>query len=303
MVAHVDQPIRSQGFIKVYLLIWGLLALGALGYLAALAFPTQQHPRPQTSEPDQGIRAVTRALANVDSIQREMRRDLNQLKDTVAEREVQEKATTARLTGLEERVATWETTYQAAAAAPAAAKSKAADKAPRKAPEPRAQARVTSAGAEGTPGAAPAGGAESPPLETGSIVTTQPPIIRPPGAPSQAVGPQQVATSQPAAPQATITFGDPVVTASAPQGGVFAVQIAAGPSLSALKLSWGILMERHGTALAPLQPRVVAPKTEGGPYRLLAGPLPNRADAERVCEEMRVGRSGCFATAYVGDPL
>ena len=43
--------------------------------------------RPQTSEPDQSIRAVTRALANVDSVQREMRRDLNQLKDTVAERE------------------------------------------------------------------------------------------------------------------------------------------------------------------------------------------------------------------------
>jgi hypothetical protein len=48
---------------------------------------------------------------------------------------------------------------------------------------------------------------------------------------------------------------------------------------------------------------VVAPRAEGGAYRLLAGPVPTKADAERICSELRVGPKGCFATPYAGVPL
>ena len=101
-------------------------------------------------------------------------------------------------------------------------------------------------------------------------------------------------------PSATITFGEPEVT---PAQQAFAVQLAAGPSLDALRLSWNLLRERHGSALGPLQPRFVSPRTAGGPYRLLAGPLPSKADADKVCTDMGVSRKGCFTTAYVGEPL
>jgi hypothetical protein len=47
----------------------------------------------------------------------------------------------------------------------------------------------------------------------------------------------------------------------------------------------------------------VAPRSTGGPYRLVAGPLPSKADADKVCTEMAVGRSGCFSTTFVGEPL
>jgi hypothetical protein len=47
----------------------------------------------------------------------------------------------------------------------------------------------------------------------------------------------------------------------------------------------------------------VPPRAEGGPYRLLAGPLPSKADAEKVCADMGVGRKGCFSTGYIGQPL
>jgi hypothetical protein len=101
-------------------------------------------------------------------------------------------------------------------------------------------------------------------------------------------------------PKAEITFGEPVVKRA---GAIaFAVQLAAGPSLPGLRQSWGQLRERHG-ALAALEPRVVAPRTEGGPYRLLAGPFATKADADRVCTEMNVGRNGCYVTTYIGTPL
>jgi len=79
---------------------------------------------------------------------------------------------------------------------------------------------------------------------------------------------------------------------------------AEAAELMAAYLSWGSkqLRERHGS-LASLEPRVVPPRSDGGPYRLLAGPFATRADADRVCTEMGVGRNGCYVTTYIGTPL
>ncbi len=83
----------------------------------------------------------------------------------------------------------------------------------------------------------------------------------------------------------------------------FAVQLAAGPSLDALRLSWSLLRERHAGALGTLQPRFVPPRTDGGPYRLLAGPFQSKAEADKACTDMGVSRKSCFPTAYIGQPL
>ena len=83
----------------------------------------------------------------------------------------------------------------------------------------------------------------------------------------------------------------------------YAVQLGAGPSLDALRMSWLALRDQHGDALGSLQPRFVAPRGGSGPYRLVAGPLPSKADADKVCAEMGVGRDGCFATTALGQPL
>jgi hypothetical protein len=102
-------------------------------------------------------------------------------------------------------------------------------------------------------------------------------------------------------PKAEIVFGEPVVTrASGPE---MAVQLAAGPSLQSVRQSWELLSGRHGGTLGTLKPRVVAPRGEGGVYRLLAGPLPTKADAERICSQLGVGAKACFATQYAGTPL
>jgi hypothetical protein len=110
-----------------------------------------------------------------------------------------------------------------------------------------------------------------------------------------------IATPAPAQASPVIVFGQPVVTQRKAMS--YGVQLSAGPSLDGLKLAWAKLAEKHAGSLAALQPRYVKPRNEGGPYRLLAGPLPSKADAERVCAEMGAGRNECFATIYMGEPL
>ena len=277
MAAHIGQPTRSRRFIKVYLTLWALAAVGALGYLATLAFPPSAAPPRQQiaeAEPSQAVRAMAKTMKDMQSVQgsvAEIRKDVTQLQDAMGERVVQDKAVQSRLTALEERVATIEAPQAPSVPTP---KAKApAEKVSRKLPDTITTAHILNAPRpETSQPPAPKADARSAPIETGSIAATE-----------------------------EITFGEAVVV---PAGKTtFAVQLAASPSLQGLKQSWGQLVERHGGPLAALQPRVVAPRTEGGPYRLLAGPIPTKADADRICTELGVGRSGCFATPYTGVPL
>jgi SPOR domain len=298
MTAHAVHHTRSGRFVKAYLLTWGLLATGALAYLGSLAWQpellTASRSQPQqVAEPDSSLRAATKALAQIGAVQRsvgEIQKDLGQLKDTVDQHNAQGKMVQSRLAALEERVTSTE--VPVARSAPSAKQKAAekthkaaADKSPQRTAEPRQPTRMISTTIEAPALAAPSEVTPAP-IETGSIA------------------------------QAPIVFGDAVVTTTSPvvttsTGPVagtnptsqFAVQLAAGPSLDALRLSWSLLVERHGAALAALQPRFVAPRNAGGPYRLLAGPLPNKADADKVCTEMGVGRNGCFSTTFIGEPL
>ena len=237
--------------------------------------------RQQVTEPDPRIQAATKALAELGTVRRtvtEIQNDLGRLKSTIDERTAEERAAQARLAALEERV----TTLATPPPEPAVMAKQRTDKR-KTAGEPHSNSHIITvtqspkapaAAKPGEPAEAPkaAPSQEAPKIETGSIVPPAP----------------------------TITFGEPEVT---PATQAFAVQLAAGPSLDALRLSWNLLRERHGGALTSLQPRFVPPRTEGGPYRLLAGPLPSKADADKVCADMGVGRKGCFSTGYTGQPL
>jgi hypothetical protein len=296
MAAHAVNHPRSGRFAKAYLLTWGLLATGALAYLGSLAWQPELlavHPpnaqvaedAPTTADPI--LETANRALAEIDSVQRsvgEIQRDVRQLKETVQQHEAQGKVVQTRLDALEERASPPE--VPVAAAVPAA-KQKAAERDAAKShirtAEPRQPTRVITT----IEGPKPPQEAEPARIETGSIA------------------------------QAPIVFGDPVVTtapgsaavpvsapAAAPaKPGTFAVQLGAGPSLDALRLSWGLLMERHADALGSLQPHVVAPRSNGGLYRLVAGPLPSRAEADKVCKDMGFARNKCFSTVLAGEPL
>lgn len=274
MAAHIGQPARSRRFIKAYLTTWALLAVGALAYLAVLAFqPQAGAPRQQVADadPSQGVRAIAKTMKEVHTIQgnlSDIRKDVTQLQEAAGEHAARDKVVQSRLAVLEERVGAIDTSQTSAAPAPKVS----ADKTHRRSFDPVTTAHIIAV--------SPPDNAQPPsakldarpaPIETGSIKSAE-----------------------------QITFGEAVVT---PARTTFAVQLAASPSRQGLQQSWGQLVERHGGALAVLQPRIVSPRAEGGQYRLLAGPLPTKADADRVCTEMGVGRNGCFATPYTGAPL
>jgi hypothetical protein len=291
MSAQAVQQTQSGRFIRVYLLTWGLLAAGGLTYLASVAWqldlrpPQQEQVAKPAIDPEQGLRAATKALAEIDNVQHtviEVQRDLGRLKETVGQRDAQDKDTQSRLAALEEKVSTRATPPPPPVAiiSVPSEKQKSADKAKaaaeKRASEQRATARIVSVVETPKPeqpaAAEPAEAA--PKLETGSIPAASPPAI---------------------------TFGAPQVTPAKQQ--TYAVQLGAGPSLDALRMSWLALRDQHGDALGTLQPRFVAPRGGSGPYRLVAGPLPSKADAEKVCTDMGLGRGACLPTTALGHPL
>ncbi len=102
-----------------------------------------------------------------------------------------------------------------------------------------------------------------------------------------------------------VTFGAPQVkpAATAPES-PRGVQIATGPSVDALRLSWMLLSERHKEVLRNYEARFV-PATGGKAptYRLIAGPIESTSAANRVCGELRARRVTCGVSAFGGEPL
>lgn len=124
-------------------------------------------------------------------------------------------------------------------------------------------------------------------------------------------------TGSVAAPAAgEITFGPPTVTttiavppgdaaaAAAAAGRQIGVQIAKGPSVDSLRLSWTLLNERHGTAISSYAPRVSTDVS--GPnqtYDLVIGPLASTDEARKLCHELAMKATPCQVTRYTGDAL
>jgi hypothetical protein len=249
-----------------------VLASAGLGYLGSLAWQPdlfKAMPAAPPADVEEGLRLANHALSEVGSARREIgevRRDLGELRAAVAEHDERDNRVESRIVALEERIAA---PPIAPTAPPAADKVVEKEKAKADKPHKTGAQRLPRATSDAQP--APAH-QDAAPLATGSIGSSP------------------------------ITFGAPVVTPSpAPP---FAVQLAAGPSLEAIRQSWSQLRERHAASLAALEPHFVPPRADGtGHFRLVAGPLPTRADAEHLCAELGVGRQGCFATTFIGQPL
>jgi SPOR domain len=293
MAEHVAHPPRSERFIKAYLFVWGLLAAGGLTYLATLVWqpdwlsPPPRRPQITTeAEPDSALRLASRAIAEVRDVRRsvgDVQRSLGEIRDTLDRSVSEDKVVQTRLSALEGRVSDMSQPAAApVATAPAVAgKGKTAER-----PQPGKSAAAAKTAEKTEPGA----GA----TRVMSAVMSVPDQAEKPA--PEAAPPIETGSIAPA----TITFGEPVVTRS---GTNFAVQLGAGRSMEALKLSWSLLLDQHGDALSPLQPRVIAPRSEGGSYRLVVGPFDSRADAEKVCAAMALSRNKCFSTVFMGEPL
>jgi hypothetical protein len=264
-----------------------VIATGALSYLTLLAFPSssaRQAAQPavasETAEPGPTLRALAKSFAEMGVAVRrgfgDVQKDITHLKEVAVEQDGKSKAAETRLTALEERVAAVESAQTEARPAPKG-KQPEAKPAPKAAPPPAAKTSDASPRAPNVINVQPPVAAtrvnEPAPIETGSIPAAK-----------------EVASKE-------IVFGAPVVTPST----IYAVQLGASPSMDGLRQRWDELVDRHG-ALVTLQPRVVETRG-GGPYKLVAGPLQSKADADRLCADMRAARTTCFTTPYAGSPL
>lgn len=114
--------------------------------------------------------------------------------------------------------------------------------------------------------------------------TPRPPVSRPP-------------VSKPLLPKPDV-YKPPVVAAASPTArpavtGAWRVQLGAFGNASGASALWTKLQSRIG-ALGPYQSFVVP---AGAVTRLQAGPLPNRAAADKLCSAVKAGGNACLVVA------
>jgi hypothetical protein len=291
----------SRRFIRAYLLVWGVGAVLALGYLGTLAWqPEQLSPvQPKVAEPEPGLSAAARALAEVGTVRQTvdtLQRDVGDLKGSVEQRGDQERTLQSRVTALEERVATLPsavTTTTTPANIVTVKPQKASESKTAEKVEPKAAEKIEPKAAKAAATKPVAQKANSPRVITVPNEETTPANSnRKPG------GKTPLETGSITQPE--IVFGEAVVTRAEE---LYAVQLDMATSIETLRMRWGLLVERYGSTLATLQPRYVAPRVQGGPYRLLAGPLTSTAAAREVCGELRAQLPLCSTTDFGGEPL
>lgn len=118
--------------------------------------------------------------------------------------------------------------------------------------------------------------------------------LAPPPAPRPAASATPSGTS---VPQTPVT-GGPLAGGSGPRP---AVHIASYRSEDAATKGWAQLRRAHQPLLGNLQPEVSRVNLGAGKgvfFRLMAGPLPSQAEADRICRELKAKRQFC-ETAFM----
>jgi hypothetical protein len=144
--------------------------------------------------------------------------------------------------------------------------------------------------------------------KTAAATPKQPEKPRTPKPPGLSAVERLANSGGPATPAGTTGPPGPIETGSvAPQsrgeGGAAGIQLGTGPSVDALRLNWTLLSQRHQGLLQRLQPRYTAARGATGAYDLIAGPVPNAGDAERICDALRAQNVSCKVGAFGGNAL
>ena len=106
----------------------------------------------------------------------------------------------------------------------------------------------------------------------------------------------------PPAAAPAIKFGAATVQPSQPSGPT-SVVVSVAPSIDVLRFDWQRLAAQHPALLGTLYPRYDVMAADG-PYRLLAGPLSDREEAERLCAALRAYSVTCgVEDGFVGNAL
>ena len=342
---QLARPKRKSILPRGYLAFWSALACVASAYVIEVSLETIDLPRllahvPKPAAPSVATDAAIREANRLRETLAEFQHDLGQARTELAAR-IQDPSAIASLAAIEERMSI---TTGVPLAPPATAPVTAANP-PEPAPTTVALAPVAAPARPAEAATAPVAAAvpvivEAPapanppphpialappmleqlvtPIETGSITPpaklgghapkAAPGVAAAQPAPQPVIDAAQLATSaiatpatepQPAEP---ILFG-PAIVKPAPKP--FAVQLASGPTLDAIRLSWSMLSEQHAAALGKLQPHFTSTGTPatGQIFDLIAGPVKSAADAKKLCKALATRGTDCKVAPYAGEAL
>ena len=329
--AQFAGPKRKSRLPRGYLAFWSALACVASAYVIEVSLETIDVPRLLALAPKQAAPSVATDNAKLEANRlreslAEFQHDLGQVRTELAAR-IQDPSAIASLAAIEERMSI---TTGVPLAPPAAAPVTANAFAP--VPVTLAPTSIQAAPAEAAAAPVVAEAPDNPqphpialappmleqlvtPIETGSITPpaklgglpkAAPGVAAAQPAPQSAIDAAQLATpaiatpATQAQPSEPILFG-PAIVKPAPKP--FAVQLASGPTLDAIRLSWSKLSEQHADALSKLQPHVTTTGTPatGQIFDLIAGPVKSAADAKKICKALATRGTDCKVAPYAGE--
>lgn len=287
-----SHPIRKAPLFTPYVVVWSMFGALSFGMLMVLGLAPEWlddlRPAAGFSDPqsNQGQRAAARMAADIGELKdsvAQVHLELSKMKTDVAMQGAQQNAVADQVTSLEARIS---------GALPAAALEKSTPATDD--PTPPAPATNAESGASDTAkspaktlkviNASPA--ATGAALETGSV-SGQAGSLKP---------------AKPAPSQKQTAAFDTAVAKTPPQP--VGIKISTGASVDSLRLSWGLLAGKHDDALGNLEPRYTAGGDRSNPiYDLVAGPLPSKAEAARVCKTLTERGVPCTIGGFTGDAL
>ena len=104
---------------------------------------------------------------------------------------------------------------------------------------------------------------------------------------------------------ATASANKPVTESPEPANDEFGIDLGGASSLEVLRIHWATLKANYGPLLEGLHPVATqhTKRATGVTYRLVAGPLPDAAEAARLCARFPVLRTGCHPAKFIGAQL
>ena len=149
----------------------------------------------------------------------------------------------------------------------------------------------------------------APPAEAASPPAEPAPPPKAEAAPAAEPAPQAAAPLAepiplPPLPPVRVAVATPSEPAPPPKP-EYGIDLGSAASLEALRVHWASVKANYGPLLVGLRPLAAAhPRRPSGViYRLVAGPLPNMADAAQLCARFPPTRTGCRPAKFSGAQL
>ena len=290
-----EKPIRGKALLTSYTVIWSMLGALGLGYLGIAIFEpawlgdltpvSGQH----NAETEEAMMNLSTDVAGLRSSMAKLQLDVATVKADVATQSGQTQQLGTQLSALEDKVRLGQTTIASAEvpSPPSAAEPTTPDASPSMSLSSMATAAAASASGQTAKPSKQTKIINAAPAESSQIVTGS-------------VGDRAGASKAKNAKPEVISFGPAVVKpATKPIG----IEIASGPSVDGLRLSWSQLTEQNNK-LKKLTARYADNGDTANPsFNLVAGPVKSKAEAIRLCKELEAHYQTCKVGEFKGDAL